>query len=71
MCVLPMFIYVYHMCAWCLQRYKESGPLELELLMIMSHHVSAGNPTSVLCNSIQGFGQYPLSSPSACILSSA
>lgn len=22
-CVLPLFIYVYHMCAWCLQRAEE------------------------------------------------
>lgn len=44
--VLPVFMYVHHMSAWCLQR-SENGTalLKLEVGMILSHHVDAGNRT--------------------------
>lgn len=37
---------IYKVCAWCLQRPERSlEHLELDLQVIMTHHVSAGNET--------------------------
>lgn len=45
MCVniLPVGMYVRCMCAWCLWRTSQRtlGPLELEVWMLVSHHLGA------------------------------
>jgi hypothetical protein len=39
-------MYVHHVCAWCHRIQKRMlEPLQLELEMIVSHHVCAGNQT--------------------------
>lgn len=45
---LPAYLSVYPVCAWCPQRPEVvTDPLELELQMIVSLHVDAGNRTQV------------------------
>lgn len=40
-CVQVLCPHAYHILAWCPKRSEEDvGPLELELEMVMSHHVS-------------------------------
>jgi hypothetical protein len=40
----PTCIHMYHVCAWYPQiQIRELDPLELELYMVMSCHVDAGN----------------------------
>jgi hypothetical protein len=43
--VLPTDMYVYHMCAWCLlvSQKKALDILELELQMLIYHHVNSSN----------------------------
>lgn len=43
---------VYHMHIRCLGRPKESDPLKLELQVVVSCHVGAGNQNLVLWKSI-------------------
>lgn len=44
MSVVTAHIYVHHMHTWCLQRSERVLELlELELEMVVSHHVGAGN----------------------------
>lgn len=50
--VLPACMYVYCRHAWYPQRPEEGvNPLELELSMVVSHHVGAWNQTRVLWKS--------------------
>ena len=44
--ILSMCRYVYHVCAWYLSKSEEDRhPLDMELQVIVSHHVSVGiNP---------------------------
>lgn len=39
--VLPAYMYVFHMHAWCLWSLKETGPG----VMVLSNHLSVGNQT--------------------------
>ena len=42
--VLPACVFVQHMHAWCLRRLEECvDHLELELWMVVSHHVDDGS----------------------------
>lgn len=42
-CVLPACIYVYHVCAHvCGGQKRASDTLELEIWLLVSHHVGAG-----------------------------
>ena len=44
MSVLPARIYMHHVCASCSQRAEQGVRfLKLELWMVVSHHVGAGN----------------------------
>lgn len=45
---LHVHMSVYHMHAWCLQRQRAPGSLELELLTLVSPDASAGNQAQVL-----------------------
>lgn len=50
MSILPACMSVHHVPVKCLYRSeKVSNTLELELRMVVSHHVSAKNQTQVLC----------------------
>lgn len=51
---LPAHLSVYHICAWCLWVSKEGvGSQKLELRMVVSHRVDAGNQICVFCKSSQ------------------
>lgn len=41
--ILPAWVFVYHVRAWCSSRKGVSDPLKLELQAAGSHHVSAGS----------------------------
>lgn len=50
--VLPVCLYVYHICAYCLWGQKRTlDPQELGLQMVVNHCMGAGNSTLVLCKS--------------------
>lgn len=50
--VLAACMYVYHICAWCPWRSDRALDLQkLELQIVMSHHIAAGNGAWVLCKS--------------------
>ena len=50
--VTCIYMCVYCMHAWCLQRPEEgTGSLELKLQILKSHCVSSGNQNQVLCTS--------------------
>lgn len=44
--MLPVCIYVHHMCVWCPQMLEGVGSLELELQVVVDHHVGAGTECS-------------------------
>lgn len=48
MIVLPVCVYMHHMCAFGGQT-EASDLLELKSQMVVSHHVSAGDPIHILC----------------------
>lgn len=50
MSVLPAWMYVHHLCAWCHWRSEESMDL-LELWMVVNLYVDALSQTQVLCKS--------------------
>lgn len=42
--VLPACTYIHHMYAWCLWKLEEGiGPVGLEVLVVVSHHVGPGH----------------------------
>ena len=45
--VLSTCMYVHHVCAWCSGQKRGSDPLELEIQMVVSHFVAAGNQSQV------------------------
>jgi hypothetical protein len=52
--VLPVYMCMHHLCAWCLWRPEDcQAPWALELQMAVSCCVSIGNWTQILCKSIQ------------------
>ena len=48
-CVLLAYMYVYHLWAVPLETILNPESLKLELHIIMSHHVGAGNLSQLLC----------------------
>lgn len=51
MFILLACTYVYLVHAWCPWRLEGIDSLELQLRMLVNHHVGAGNVTHVLCKS--------------------
>lgn len=49
---LPVCVSLYHMCSWCLWRPEEGiVPWELELKVVTTSHICAGNQIEFLCQS--------------------
>lgn len=45
----PAYMFVHHVCAWCLRKPEEGlHPLDQELQMVVSHHAGAENQAQVL-----------------------
>lgn len=51
---MPACVHVYYICAWCMRRPERTlATLELEMQVVVGHHVSSRKYTQVLCKNVQ------------------